>query len=225
MNIDRWLQAGSNIVAALFGVFAGLAIADFEGIEPWLYRWQSLVAGALAIVAAALTVIAMLTADDRQGKRHRELVTLALRDEYRRLSRANYTAQNLLRSWIKGSRELAGSGFARGDPSADKFATANTVDVWMSIRELSEIYDQISASGAVDLLGGRESAIYRNLGKRVQKLKETKEFLFEGDRAFLFEADQREVYERFATDFSLALSNAMVFVGVLAKLERSTNPL
>ncbi|MER8964468.1 TrbC/VirB2 family protein [Mesorhizobium sp. M0808] len=88
MNADRWLVGGSNVVACLFGIFVGLALTDFSGIETFLEKWQTLITGILAIVAAVLTILAMIWTDSRQQTRHADLRKLELRAERLRAQRA-----------------------------------------------------------------------------------------------------------------------------------------
>ncbi|MER8654397.1 hypothetical protein [Mesorhizobium sp. M0847] len=81
MSADKWLVAASNVVAALFGVFVGLALVDFPGVETWLEHWQTLIAGILAVVAAAVTIRQMQVSDAGQQRRHEHLIRMSMRTE------------------------------------------------------------------------------------------------------------------------------------------------
>ncbi|TPK15184.1 hypothetical protein FJ872_19505 [Mesorhizobium sp. B2-5-9] len=75
------LDALSSLLCAATGVFVGLSLADATSFGNWLGQWQTLVAGALAVGAAAVTVFQMERTDIRQQARHIELVRLGLRSD------------------------------------------------------------------------------------------------------------------------------------------------
>jgi hypothetical protein len=63
----------------------------------WLYRWQTLIAGALAVLAAIITVRQMKTTDKLQEKRHQDLISLNLRSDRLRIQRAAMPYARMLR--------------------------------------------------------------------------------------------------------------------------------
>ncbi|SIT56548.1 hypothetical protein BQ8794_290158 [Mesorhizobium prunaredense] len=98
---DKWLAAASNVVAALFGLFVGLALADFPGVETWLEKWQTLIAGILAVVAAAVTIRQMQVSDGGQQTRHEHLIRMSMRSETLTVLRA-HTLLTPTFLWIEG---------------------------------------------------------------------------------------------------------------------------
>ncbi len=65
-------------------VNAGREAIGIDPINPWrdwLYDFQSLIGGILAVIAAAFTVLQMRISDERSGVRHNEMVKLQLRSD------------------------------------------------------------------------------------------------------------------------------------------------
>ncbi|TPN26605.1 hypothetical protein FKO01_25355 [Mesorhizobium sp. B2-3-3] len=82
MNGTWKLEALSSLLCVVTGIFLGLALAGATtGFGGWVFQWQTLVAGVLAVAAAAVTVTQMERTDIRQQKRHIELVRLGLRSD------------------------------------------------------------------------------------------------------------------------------------------------
>lgn len=73
------LDALSGLLCIATGIFVGLSLDGATEFGGWLSQWQTLVAGALAVGAAAVTVLQMERTDIRQQTRHIELVRLGLR--------------------------------------------------------------------------------------------------------------------------------------------------
>lgn len=122
MTTDDKLNAMQAVTALAAGTFIGIALTDATTAEFWLYRYQTIIAGILAIVAAAWTVYEMRRTDDRQGQRHTELVKLNLRSDSMKAARAADTFPDTLR------------GIA-----LDLDATTLTIKSWRSRESLSDI--------------------------------------------------------------------------------------
>ncbi|WP_274426784.1 hypothetical protein [Chelativorans sp. YIM 93263] len=88
MDIDRALSAASNAVCIILGVALGLALSTFSDVSGWLEKWQTLIAGALALLAGTLSVLAMRRSDELQERRHSQLIGFSQRSEFRKLERA-----------------------------------------------------------------------------------------------------------------------------------------
>lgn len=78
MRRDTWLQGTIAVLAGAAGIFIGLALGEIDSAEDWGYRWQTLGAGVLAVIAALLTVLTMLTIDAKQQARHLQIIRSAL---------------------------------------------------------------------------------------------------------------------------------------------------
>jgi len=80
-------------------VNAGREAIGVDPINPWrdwLYDFQSLIGGILAVIAAAFTVLQMRISDDRSERRHKEILKLQLRSDGLKLERMYFLLQPLL---------------------------------------------------------------------------------------------------------------------------------
>lgn len=98
LTTDDKLNALQAITAVAAGIFIGIALTDGTTSEFWLYRYQTIIAGILAIVAAGWTVVEMRRTDVRQQYRHDELMSLNLRADRLRARRAAFPYANKIRS-------------------------------------------------------------------------------------------------------------------------------
>lgn len=76
MTLERRLQAGSNLVCVFMGVALGAALASTDGTAAFLSAWQTLIAGIMAVVAAAITIMQMQKSDEEQQGRHADMIAL-----------------------------------------------------------------------------------------------------------------------------------------------------
>lgn len=95
-----------GIVAAI-GFLCGIATDQQYEVEPWLKRWETLTAGALAVAAAFVTVAAMLQQDEKQQERHEQLLNLALRGDAVKAQRASKFIDILTAITVEATNELA----------------------------------------------------------------------------------------------------------------------
>lgn len=97
MTTDDKMNAMQAATAVLAGIFIGVALTDATNSEFWLYRYQTIIAGILAIIAAAWTVVEMRRSDERQQARHDDLIRLNLRAERLKVRRATFPYTKLFR--------------------------------------------------------------------------------------------------------------------------------
>ncbi len=92
--LARYIDGIAALVAVVvliwIGYLAGVISSDASGT---LYKYQTLAAGMLAVLAALMTVAAMIWADARQGERHVQALGLSIRAEALMIQRAAYFAQ------------------------------------------------------------------------------------------------------------------------------------
>ncbi len=72
------------------------------GLGAWVYDYQALIGGALAVAAAAFTIIQMQASDDANERRHGQLYGLSLRQDYLRVHRAFHD----LEKWDRRVRQM-----------------------------------------------------------------------------------------------------------------------
>lgn len=115
---DERLVYGALLCMLMIGLFLGLAIDASESFSNIVFRWQTMIAGILAIVAAFITVLQMSAtdrrqqarhehADQRQQDRHIELVRLSLRSDRLRALRAADRAE-----WLEDMNDTLGNAKA-----------------------------------------------------------------------------------------------------------------
>ncbi len=83
-------------VAFVLGVIGGIGWSDFERRDDWLFHYQTLITGILAIAAAVITVRAMTTMDERQQRRHEEMLSLSLRHDTLRIQRVSGVVTDIM---------------------------------------------------------------------------------------------------------------------------------
>jgi hypothetical protein len=153
MSANRILELCEIIVSLVMGIFLGLAISDyFEGSEGWLFRWQTIVAGLLAIVAAGLTMIAMFATDARAGRRHDQVVTLNLRSDRLRIQRLKFGNALDLHLWAREVRKLRNDFVDRLQPGEGLRMTNDDFRNLESLSgKLDSILKTVDAANASDL--------------------------------------------------------------------------
>jgi hypothetical protein len=100
MTLERRLQAGSNFVSVLIGVALGAAIASTDGLAAFLGTWQTLIAGILAVAAAAITIVQMQKTDEEQHRRHIDMMTLNRQTDQNQQQRHD----DIVRLGVRGDR-------------------------------------------------------------------------------------------------------------------------
>lgn len=87
MNMRKMANIAILIV---IGFCLGAMFSDIGAADQYLSEWQTLIAGILAVAAAAWTVGEMRRTDSMQQQRHKELVLLNLRADRLRARRAAF---------------------------------------------------------------------------------------------------------------------------------------
>jgi hypothetical protein len=93
------VQASAELVKRALG-------EDPARWEHFVFNYQTLIGGMLAILAALITVVAMIVVDQRQASRHNELVELNIREDKLRLERLLVPQFELLCSQLKSLVEI-----------------------------------------------------------------------------------------------------------------------
>ncbi|TIQ31033.1 MAG: hypothetical protein E5X48_28060 [Mesorhizobium sp.] len=102
---------------AVVGFISGLAWSDLGHKTNWLFQYQTLVTGALAVIAAFFTVNAMNATEERQQARHDELMGFSRRSDRMIAERASALA-GLFRGSAKDVSKLI-------DAFGEKFSDIN----------------------------------------------------------------------------------------------------
>ncbi|MER9069275.1 hypothetical protein NKH84_22345 [Mesorhizobium sp. M0902] len=163
MTTDDKLNAMQAVTAVLAGIFIGVALTDTTTSEFWLYRYQTLVAGILAIIAAGWTVFEMRRTDGRQDQRHIELVKLNVRADRLKASRAAYIFPKTFRRFAD---ELAGmmptiASWNDQDSLQDIFRSKPNFEEFLEDVESTLLMKPIT--DAQDIFDDRASATYQVL--------------------------------------------------------------
>lgn len=87
MTLRKFVDAG---VLLAIGFLVGMMVADVSSVEHFASEWQTLIAGILAVIAAAWTVREMRRNDGAQQVRHEQLMQLNLRADRLRARRAAF---------------------------------------------------------------------------------------------------------------------------------------
>lgn len=112
--VERTYKKNSNIShiifyfmigVGLFVLFNAIILGD-ENNQLWLfvYKFQTLITGIFAIIAALITVRAMRKTDEKQEHRHRELISLNLRRDRMIVRRAINPQLGLIAWYMKQLR-------------------------------------------------------------------------------------------------------------------------
>lgn len=167
MRADKVLQAAGSFVSILFGISVGVMIADSTTGEGWLFRWQTLVAGLLAVGAAAITVSQMQWTDDRQELRHRDLIKLAVRSDRLKLERAREAIREpMLRGAERLDAVLKTVEGKSGESIAPSPATVFAIDGYEeAFNDFRSAYTDGELNAAVDLFDAATVAAYRKFAK------------------------------------------------------------
>ncbi|RRN67620.1 hypothetical protein [Agrobacterium deltaense] len=128
-------------------VNAGRGAIGIDPINPWrdwLYDFQSLIGGILAVIAAAFTVLQMRISDDRSEARHKEALKLQVRADSLRFERMFFPLHDEL---VVGLRV-----FSRG------FSAENLKSLFDEINgacyDIDRAFKAQTYRDAEDLLGG-----------------------------------------------------------------------
>ncbi|UVK45350.1 hypothetical protein BPNPMPFG_000877 [Mesorhizobium sp. AR07] len=218
MGNDRLNKVVLALTAAVVGFLAGEMLSPLNS-WPERLQWETLITGVLAIAAAAWTVSQMRVSDIGQKERHLQLVDLTLRDERRRIARVQWTAKTRLVNWIKSFEELEAAGFRLSDRAVDMFAFDNAVDAILAADELIELFREINATSAKELLDGRAAAVFETLSKRVTKIAASRDAIHDEFKSGDLNGEGKLRFQRFVHDISAAKSASAIVAGYLVKMD------
>ncbi|MER8867097.1 hypothetical protein NKI19_25900 [Mesorhizobium sp. M0751] len=168
MTTDDRLNAMQAVTAVLAGIFIGVALTDSTTSEFWLYRYQTMIAGILAIIAAGWTVFEMRRSDERQQQRHDDLVALTLRADGAAVRRAAQFVQVI--EAVIGCATLFVANYEKQKRNAfPKPAIANeaveTVEMFAKLIDSEAVFD------CRKLFGPEMSMTYQYLQMRSAHMK------------------------------------------------------
>lgn len=156
----KYFFFGSALVAAVVVVLIGLSVQALPEDEVWVYRYQPLAAGFLAVAAAALTVVAMFAVDKRQQDRHDKLIDLSIRPDRLRVERI---APIAISEIVAMGAEISHAQAVVSDSGIDNIlsthqATLRAVERGMrAIDQTSPIRDLFDAKLEIALLAAGEA--------------------------------------------------------------------
>ena len=125
------------ITTLLIGICAGLALGGMTELEFRLYDWQTLIAGILAVGAAAITLFEMRRTEAAQGKRHNDLLRLSLRQDRMTIERCSARAVGCRTMVVSYNEWLAA---VAADPTCLKLwpILRNIVDRFVSLQTFDD---------------------------------------------------------------------------------------
>ena len=160
---DALMAVVAAVSLMAIGALAASSVIDNEPGRGWLYDFQTLVTGFLAIAAAGIAVAATRWQDQRQQARHDEVQALNLRMDRLRARRAAFPYAKMLET--KASFVLAKAYSATEAWAADDYPRFR-----QELRELltakSDIAETVSGESIVnakDMFGSDMSFTYKSL--------------------------------------------------------------
>ncbi|NSZ59543.1 hypothetical protein FY145_17230 [Agrobacterium tumefaciens] len=128
-------------------VNAGREAVGVEPINPWrewLYDFQSLIGGILAVIAAAFTVVQMRISDDRSEARHKQALRLQVRADSLRFERMYFPLHDELAAGLQV--------FSRGFHADDLKSLFDEING--ACYDIDRAFKSGTYRDAEDLLGG-----------------------------------------------------------------------
>lgn len=159
------LQKTANIaILIVIGFCLGGMFSDISTTEHSLSEWQTLIAGNLAVVAAAWTIGEMRRNDTMQQQRHAELVLLSLRADRLRARRAAFPYADRLEQYSDAVYELVERLGTVGDANFNRLAAHNLA------KAMRVIIADVNADAIVDakpLFGSAMAFGFASLEKKI----------------------------------------------------------
>lgn len=157
MNLRK---AADVAVLLAIGFCIGGMFSDVSAADQYLSEWQTLIAGCLAVIAAAWTVGEMRRNDTMQQKRHEELMQLNLRTDRLRARRAAFPYSIQLAS----VGERLDSHKADGFDELDANEKQNAIAIMQQCRsKIEEVLDEPSIVDAQGMFGSDMAFTYKLL--------------------------------------------------------------
>lgn len=155
MNLRKVVDVAALVV---IGVCIGGLISEVSTAERYLSDWQTLIAGILAVVAAAWTVGEMRRNDTMQQVRHEELMQLNLRADRLRARRAALPAADEIAICIpiivEGYRVTKSTEFTSREHKV------HAKELYNAFENASGSFGYVNVSDAKDMFGSHMSFTY-----------------------------------------------------------------
>ncbi|MGX9143676.1 hypothetical protein [Mesorhizobium sp. 128a] len=163
ITMDNAIRLAISLTLLFIGFQMGAIWGAQPGVNGWLYMWQTLFAGLMAIGAALLTVFAMFRTDAKQQERHNEIYALTLRRDILAVERAAHMDDfyRRLADDIAATTEKVKAKLENGTvrPSEDD------VDALINLGKRFNIAVNMTlVKSAADLFGPRMAQVYEALG-------------------------------------------------------------
>lgn len=153
-------------VLIVIGFCIGGMFSDISATERYLSDWQTLIAGFLAVVAAAWTVGEMRRNDTMQQQRHEELILLNLRADRLRAERAAVPYADRLENASDVISQQVQQLMAHRDVRASRYAAHDIAEA------VHFIIDCLRADAIIDakpLFGSAMAFDFASLEKKVER--------------------------------------------------------
>lgn len=157
-----------DIVAVLaIGALIGLMVADVGSSERHIGDWQTLIAGILAVIAAAWTVGEMRRNDRMQQSRHEELMQLNLRADRLRARRAAFPYSIEMKTVSGVLDQYPPDAFTRLASNEQQKAILVMLSCYS---KLKEVIDAEALVEAKNMFGSDMAHLYRMLRENLPKI-------------------------------------------------------
>lgn len=164
MNLRKMADIAVLIV---IGFCLGGIFSDVSATEQYLSEWQTLIAGILAVAAAAWTVGEMRRNDSMQQQRHEELMLLSLRADRLRAERAAFPYADKLEHASNVISHQVQRLLARRDVSSSRYAAHDIAEA------VHFIIDYLRAEAIIDakpLFGSTMAFGFASLEKKIDRI-------------------------------------------------------
>ncbi|MDA4847275.1 hypothetical protein [Hoeflea poritis] len=158
-KVNNVLAIAYFTTSLIAGIFLGASFpTSFGEVGGWLYNWQPLLAGSLAIFVAFITILQMRKSDELTEDRHRELINLNLRSDALKVERACYPsmkdAESLLVRLEVVTLEISrfiDAGLSPNGSSkkinAELMSVANDIEEFVGRRQLKDVQNMLDGAG------------------------------------------------------------------------------
>lgn len=197
----------ASVIAAAIGFLLGVSLQRVTPGSTWIYDYQALSAGFLAIAAALITVAAMRWTEARQEARHRALMRLNLRSEELRVRRKRAVARDSL---TEAAAYLKPTIFPKYPASAAEYH-----NIWTHVERGQRNLRMVEAclSNINDVFDAEEELLMHRLSRSLVEadtlMTETKPILlldlpWEGNHLFNVSQILSDWHRQFIADLELA---------------------
>lgn len=163
ISFDNAIRLAISLTLLFIGFQMGTIWGAQPGVEAWVYKWQTLFTGLMAVGAAVLTVLAMYRTDTKQQDRHDEIYALTLRRDILAVQRAAHMGRFY--------RELAADIQSTADRVKDRLATNSSRPPDQDVLDLLSLGSRFNVAikmtpvrSAEALFGPRMAQIFEALG-------------------------------------------------------------